>query len=163
VDVDLQPGTLWRVARPWQAGDELVLELPVPVRTSRPHPRIDAVRGCVAFERGPLVYCLEEIDAGGPERVESVRVAPGTTVVLGDGEIADEPVTVLETTVELEDVADENTFPYHWDAPSEPVPTTPATIQLVPYFAWGNRRPGQTMRVWIPESTTDHPKRSRER
>jgi DUF1680 family protein len=152
VEVDLQPGTLWRVARPWQVGDELVLELPVPVRTSRPHPRIDAVRGCVAFERGPLVYCLEEIDAGSPERVESVRVGPGTTVVLGEVEIADEPVTVLEATVELHDVADENTFPYHGDAPSEPVPTTPATVQLMPYFAWGNRRPGQTMRVWIPES-----------
>ena len=72
MDVDLQPGTLWRVALPWHAGDELVLDLPVPVRTSRPHPRIDAARGCVAFERGPLVYCLEEVDAGSPERVESV-------------------------------------------------------------------------------------------
>ena len=29
---------------------------------THPDPRIDAVRGCVAVERGPLVYCLESTD-----------------------------------------------------------------------------------------------------
>ncbi len=29
------------------------------------HPRVDAVRGCAAVERGPLVYCFEQIDQTG--------------------------------------------------------------------------------------------------
>ena len=139
------------MARRWGDGDELVLDLPMPVRTTRPHPRIDAVRGCVAFERGPLVYCLEELDAGSPELLEAARAEPGTTVAVAEANIADEPVTVLEAAVQLHDVTDRNRFPYSSDAPSEPRPTEPAKVQLVPYFAWGNRRPGQTMRVWIPK------------
>jgi hypothetical protein len=46
----------------WQVGDELRLELPVRPRWTEPDPRVDAVRGCVAVERGPLVYCLESTD-----------------------------------------------------------------------------------------------------
>lgn len=48
---DLQPGTLWRIRRRWQPGDELVLDLPMSVRLSTADPRVDAVRGCVAVER----------------------------------------------------------------------------------------------------------------
>ena len=36
---------------------------PLAPRLTAPHPRVDAVRGCVAIERGPLVYCVEEADA----------------------------------------------------------------------------------------------------
>jgi hypothetical protein len=152
VEADLEPGALWRVERPWQDGDELVLDLPMPVRATRPHPRIDAVRGCVAFERGPLVYCLEEVDAGSPERLESARAQPGSTVSLAEGRIADDPLTMLEATVQLQGTADNNSFPYQWETTSVP-PGTETELRLVPYFAWGNRRPGQTMRVWIPEAT----------
>ena len=63
----LTPGALWREAAIWGPGDAVILDLPMPVRLTRPHPRIDAVRGTVAFERGPVVYCLEEEDAGGPK------------------------------------------------------------------------------------------------
>ena len=35
-----------------------------PVRVVKPHWRVDAVRDCVAVQRGPLVYCLEAEDLG---------------------------------------------------------------------------------------------------
>jgi DUF1680 family protein len=35
------------------------LELAMPWRVTEPDPRVEATRGCVAIERGPLVYCLE--------------------------------------------------------------------------------------------------------
>ena len=38
------------------------LSLDMPARITAPDPRIDAVRGTVAIERGPLVYALEEAD-----------------------------------------------------------------------------------------------------
>ena len=52
-----------RVERAWRAGDRVTLELPLEPRLTAPHPRVDAVRGCLAIERGPLVYCVEEADA----------------------------------------------------------------------------------------------------
>lgn len=51
-----------RVRRDWQRGETVVLDLPMEPRLTRPDPRVDAVRGCVAIERGPLVYCLESAD-----------------------------------------------------------------------------------------------------
>jgi len=54
------PAAGWlSITRTWAAGDELLLELPLAVRFTRADPRVDADRGAVALERGPLVYCLE--------------------------------------------------------------------------------------------------------
>ena len=43
-------------------GTELRARAPATPRWTHPDPRVDAVRGCVAAERGPLVYCLESTD-----------------------------------------------------------------------------------------------------
>ena len=50
------------VHRQWQSGDVLAWTFDVAPRWAFPHPRIDAVRGCAAIERGPLVYCFEQAD-----------------------------------------------------------------------------------------------------
>jgi uncharacterized protein len=52
--------------RDWRPGDELRLDLPMAPRWTRADPRVDAVRGCVAAERGPLVYCAESVDQDPP-------------------------------------------------------------------------------------------------
>src|SRR5262249_47023698 len=49
------PGEYAALTRRWQAGDRIVLELDVSPRLTAPNPHIDAVRGCVALERGPIV------------------------------------------------------------------------------------------------------------
>ena len=36
---------------------------------------IDSVRGCVAYERGPLVYCFEGGDLAGEDSLEGISVA----------------------------------------------------------------------------------------
>lgn len=146
----LAPGCLWRTSRSWQRGDEIVMDIPLRTRVVRPHPRIDAVRGCVAFEYGPFVYCLEEVDAGSPERLEAVRFNARAPLVPAATAIDGEPLVALSATAKLAAATDQNKFPYDVDAwDQEPVATF--ELRLVPYFAWGNRRPGQTMRVWIPE------------
>src|SRR5699024_12037531 len=62
----------FRISRRWAEGDVVTLSLPMPARFTWPDPRIDAVRGQVAVERGPLVYCLESADFG--EDVESAVI-----------------------------------------------------------------------------------------
>jgi DUF1680 family protein len=47
--------------RSWRAGDEVTVSFRLVPRTSRPDPRIDAIRGCVALERGPFVYCFDQL------------------------------------------------------------------------------------------------------
>ena len=64
------------LSRAWKAGEEVVLELDLAVRVVEPDPRVDAVRGCVAVERGPLVYCLESADLPPGSELEELRWDP---------------------------------------------------------------------------------------
>lgn len=146
----LPAGQLWRTDRVWRPGDVLELKMPLVPRTVRPHPRIDAVRGCVAFERGPLVYCIEEIEAGSADRLESLRAPAPVALKPVASRVNDEPVVLLAGRFDFVEVGDKNTFPYR-TRPWEADPIGSAGVRLVPYFAWGNRRPGQAMRVWVPE------------
>ena len=41
-------------------GATFTLELDVTPRWTRGHHKVDAVRGCLALERGPVVYCIEQ-------------------------------------------------------------------------------------------------------
>ena len=61
------------VTRTWAAGDEFVLDLPLDVRFTYADPRVDAARGSVALERGPLVYCLEAVDNPG-QRLDDIII-----------------------------------------------------------------------------------------
>jgi uncharacterized protein len=51
--------------RLWEKGDRVGLDIPMPVRRVSAHPNIEEDRGKVAFERGPVVFCLEGADNEG--------------------------------------------------------------------------------------------------
>ncbi|GAB3531247.1 glycoside hydrolase family 127 protein [Phytohabitans suffuscus] len=127
--------------RVWRRGDEVVLSLPMAPRFTYPDPRIDAVRGCVAVERGPVVFALESVDVPGVEAVDELRVDTGQPPRLVDGRV----------TVRLRHVrAHEHDWPYRADpAETTPAPGAPLDdVPLVEYHAWANRGPS-TMRVWL--------------
>ena len=63
----------WVVSRQWNDGDEVVLVLPLEPRFTVADPRLDAARGAVAVEYGPLVYCLEAVDNPG-HRLDDLTV-----------------------------------------------------------------------------------------
>ncbi|WP_249138498.1 glycoside hydrolase family 127 protein [Phycicoccus avicenniae] len=136
-----EPGYV-AVRRRFRRGDAVELVLPMRPRVTRPDPRIDAVRGCVAVERGPEVLCLESVDlveaTGGPVDVAQALVDPAS---LDDtsGE-----VRIGVRTRAFED----RSWPYAGDG----VPTRPGStgdVRLVPYHSWAERGPS-TMRVWMP-------------
>jgi DUF1680 family protein len=140
-----------RIERSWIAGDEIVLELAMPARVVAADPRVDAARGCVAIERGPLVYCLEQADHpdGGLDDV-TIDVAAGLTVrerpeLLGG-------VTTVVAAGHRRDSPSPEWWPYP-AATDHPAGTpdrgTPLELTAVPYFAWANRETG-SMRVWLP-------------
>ena len=130
-----EPGT---VSVPIRAGDEVELELPVAPRFTHPDQRIDAVRGCVAVERGPEVLCLESVDVPQAE-VDALRLDTSAAPREVDGH-----VVVRAVPVRFEDPD----WPYDRRDPGYTA-GDPIDLRLVPYHDWANRG-RSTMRVWIP-------------
>ena len=136
--------------RAWQPGDVVELDLAMSPRLTAPHPRVDATRGSLAIERGPMVYCLEGEDQEAGVDLLDVRLAP-------DADLADvwrddllDGVVTVEAQGSVADVSDWDGTLYRSAMPPDD-PTRPVKLTAVPYYAWANRSPG-TMRVWIPQT-----------
>ena len=132
------------VTRVWEPGDDVVLDLDMTVRATLPDPRIDAVRGCLAFERGPLVYCLETTDLPDGVQLEDVEVdLVARPVPAPRPDIADSAIGLtVPATRRLHGGA-------HPNSGSRPTDATAVEVGAVPYFTWANRTV-EAMRVWIP-------------
>ena len=136
-----------RIRRHWTSGDQLRLSLAMPVERMAPHPMIRQDAGCVALQRGPVVYCLEGTDNGDQlanvvlPRESQLSVAQdrdlfgGIPVITGDGlriEPAEWPNGLYQAQATLEYTAQS------------------IKLKAIPYSLWANREPGE-MRVWIRE------------
>ncbi|MEN6561487.1 MAG: glycoside hydrolase family 127 protein [Acidobacteriota bacterium] len=122
------------VNRTWKAGDVVELSLPMPVRRVAANEAVEADRGLVAVERGPLVYCAEGPDNEG-------RVA---NLVLPDGAAlsAEMRPELLNGVVVITGAA---------EAVSEKagkIVTEKKPLTLIPYYAWANRGRSE-MAVWL--------------
>lgn len=131
-------GVYARIEREFHRGDVVTLMLPVVPRVTRPDPHIDAVRGCIAIERGPEVLALESVDLVGVDHVDDVVAVAGAVPVEHDGRIW---LPVARRS------GHEDLWPYASVEPSASV--DPGEVALIPYHSWGNRG-SSTMRVWIP-------------
>ena len=113
--------------RAFAAGDTLELVLQLTARVTRPHPRVDAVRGSVAVERGPLVYAFERADQPEGVVLDDVSVEPDS---LSEAEGPDLVPGLVGISVRTRDGQ---------------------ALTGIPYFAWANRG-ADDMRVWLPEA-----------
>ncbi len=115
--------------RQWKPGDEIELNLPMPVRRVDAHEKVEANRGKTALMRGPIVYCLEAVDHDG---ADVVRLALPRTTALH----AEYRAQLLGgvTVITGEALLDGRQRP----------------MTAVPYYAWCNRENG-AMTVWISE------------
>ena len=141
-----------RIDRAWQRGDVVELDLPMEPRLVEAHPWIESTRGCVAIERGPLVYCLEQTDH--PDaKIEDLEI--DTTAPLEStwtsGRL--EGVTVVRASGWAVDTASWKDRLYRPLARGASAPRRRTTLTAIPYYAWANRGPG-AMRVWIPRNLT---------
>ncbi len=144
IDRHLEQGYV-RVERVWQSGDRVELELAMSVKRMYVHPDVRQDAGCVALQRGPLIYCLE----GADNNVALHRiVVPRTTELVSQFE-ADmlDGVTIVRGKALIEDDSDWTGRLYR----SWPTSLRPCVITAIPYYAWDNRAPGE-MRVWLRES-----------
>jgi uncharacterized protein len=142
------PGYLL-LRRRWEPGDVVTLQLDMTPRWTYPDRRVDAVRGCVAIERGPLVYCFEQADQLDGVAVDDLAVRSGS--LLGERRVT---LPGVGETIQVTAEAVESTgVPRRTGrATRTPRPRgTPITAVAIPYFQWDNRD-GHAMRVWMPRS-----------
>ncbi len=134
-----------KLRREWKAGDVVDITFPMPVERIRSNPEVRANAGKAAIRRGPLIYCLEEIDNGCNLQAVSL---PGDTefsvdfkadLLGGINVISGQAVRTTEEGWEgrLYSQAEHETHA--------------ASIMAIPYYAWANRGSGE-MIVWIRES-----------
>ena len=143
----VQPGSYATADKVWKPGDQLVLELPMRPRLTAPDPRIDAVRGCLAIERGPLVYALEKLDQSADAAPDDLAITPGADFTEDDRADLLDGVIMVRTRGKIIERSVETTGPTSY--PRAEPQGRDTELVAIPYYAWCNRGP-QAMRVWIP-------------
>ena len=151
-EVSAEPGERGyiEIEREWRPGDVVVVTLPVAPRLTVAHPAVDALRGTVAIERGPVVYALESPDQA--DGVDLDRVELDVTQPLREDRRDDflgRPAILVHATGRLRD--DAAWRGRGWTAIDEQPDEAGAPIDLVaiPYAYWANRGPS-TMRIHVP-------------
>ena len=123
------------VQRAWKAGDKVELSLPMPVRYSVADERVEADINKVCITRGPLVYCAEQPDN---EYVAATYILDkigdqGKVGTFDEGIMSGiNNITLKSQTVDIAEGT-----------------TSPATLKLIPYYAWNNRGDNVSMNVWF--------------
>ncbi len=144
VKSNLQKGYL-TIDRNWKAGDVVALDLPMEARRIYANPAVKADVGKVALARGPLVYCLEQLD-NAKTPVTNVFLSQKSKIkaeakskLLGGTVVLKAPAGVLSRK--------QWEGKLYLDLPPVEMPTT---LTAIPYYQWANRGPN-AMRVWINE------------
>lgn len=119
--------------RKWKKGDRIVLEMNMPVRVVAADPKVKADIGKRAVQRGPIVYCMEQVDNAG---FDSARLTSDD---------------VFQCRFEPETLGGVCTVTASSDGRS---------LRFVPYYAWDNRAPGK-MKVWVEYESDAVDKQSR--
>ncbi len=129
-----------------------MLELPLRARVVDAANEIDAVRGCVAFERGPLVYCVEGMDLPAGVNLDAVSVDASTAPADRHGfDVSGHPVVALSLKGQADDVPPPHGWPYPELNGDRTSPSRSLELSATPYYSWGNRG-ATSMRVWVPRS-----------
>ena len=136
------------VRRHWMPGDVLRCDLDVAPRLTYPSRRIDALRGTVAVERGPLVYCFEQADQPAGVSIEDLVLDPEDLPERDADLPGVGPTVTVAVAGERLAPATGAGLPYR-ASPDAGAAGAPATAVAVPYFQWDNRD-GRAMRIWMP-------------
>ncbi len=140
-ELDIREGYCY-IKRVWEANDTLQLLYNMPVKRIYTNTLVRENIGCVALQRGPIVYCFEEKDNG--PKLQELRIKKEEKIIVGDYE----PGTlggIVPLQMKGLRVYSNNELYFEGEFMQREVELT-----AIPYYAWGNRGLGQ-MRVWMHE------------
>jgi len=126
IDTVQQDGYIIIANRNWKQKDKIEIQFTMPVRKVVSHEKVAANRGKMALERGPLVFCAEEVD---------------------------NPAGVLDLTLSKEDNFN---YAFDPDIlgglgtikGKATINSKPVGFTAIPYYAWAHREIGE-MAVWL--------------
>ena len=125
----------------------IILDLGMKPRLTGAHALVEEDCNQVAVERGPLVYCLEGMDAPA-ETIDELFVPSDVRFKPEEIEIEGRKVTGLAATFLMKIHGPEydrnSLYQDYSEEGYEPVP-----VRMIPYFAWDNRGLNE-MRIWMP-------------
>ena len=123
------------IVRKWKKGDCVALHLDMKPRLVKAHRSVEADRGRLAVERGPLVYCTEHPDNA--FNIFSAFISPDPHFALGRTTIAGTEVQTIMADGQL----------VQTDPATHRLKVNDVRMTLIPYYAWAHRGKGR-MRVW---------------
>jgi DUF1680 family protein len=138
VSLDLNKGYV-SLKRDWQKGDVIELTLPMPIRRVIAGEAVEADRGRVALQRGPVVYCAEWPDSPSG-KVRNLMLPDNTRLT------AEFKPDLLKGVVVIRGKA----FAAAYDAEGK-LMKQEQDFTAIPYYSWANRGRGE-MVVWLPNS-----------
>jgi uncharacterized protein len=144
------PGEYLVLDRKWQSGDRVELDLPMRAEALRSRPEFIDNLGQVAFRRGPLIYCLENLDAeAGDLDLDRVTLASESVTEEWQPDLLGGVHTLNVNLAELSCPA----APYSRSTELKTGRTREA--QLVPFYTRANRSEDPAWRVWLPRKRVD--------
>ncbi len=147
-----KPGEYLPIRRRWSGGDRISLKMEMVPQVLEANPRVADDTGRVAVQRGPLIYCLEELDQSSGVTVSDVALELGRRP---DSEFQGEMKSDLLGGVLLlhhsglsydRSGSASMLYPRYTGGM---VRTRKVPLTFIPYYAWANRL-ATSMQVWVP-------------
>ena len=132
------------IDREWKGGDKLVIVFDMPVTLTETNPNVRQNTGKAALIRGPIVYCLEEADNGkGLFKLRLNLSDPIDAEVNFNKDLLEGLTTITLNGKKVKDWSEDELY-----RPAEDAKLDDQLLRFIPYYAWGNRGPGE-MIVWV--------------
>jgi DUF1680 family protein len=128
------------VDRSWKKGDAVDVRFDMEPRTVRANSEVEADRGRIAVERGPIVYCAEWPD--NDFSLPSVFMNRKPQFVVENNPALLGGVNLIKTNAQT----------LGYDA-SGRLQTKDVSLTMIPYYAWAHRGSGE-MTVWLPQDAS---------
>ena len=138
------------IRRRWAENDMIDLSFDMTTHLLKANPAVTEDRGRVAFQRGPIVFCMENLDqqdrSSGTNMADYTVGTKDETTAHFDPNLLDGVMVLSHPAMISKSAMD---TPLYFAASTPKPVESPTTIRLIPYYAWANRE-SASMQVWIP-------------
>jgi DUF1680 family protein len=137
------------VYRSWEGKTEIMISIQMETNFIESYPHVMNNFGKIAIKRGPIVYCIEQVDnldfdvwdlavntEGKMKSGFRKDILNGVVIVQGEGMVLDYKAYGTNLYVPYKSIRNEN---------------KPVNFVAIPYYTWANRKPGP-MTTWIKVS-----------
>jgi DUF1680 family protein len=144
-----KPGEYLAIRRTWKEGDKVQLNFDMTPQKLAANPAVLEDVGKFAMQRGPIVYCMEQLDQNAHPQEATLYDYVGHAQKQPTGHYDAEllgGVYVIEQPGSIDNHGEGSLYR---SASETSGSEKSATLTMIPYYAWANRKPSP-MQVWVP-------------